>query len=277
MVQYDSGATPTGEFTAYGPFDFGSISAEGDAHTSNGDTLLVRLDATRVLVLWHEYAEPDLSDTSTMYSSRPLFAQVFDYNTTSHAMVAGEQYVFESGVEGGAGEMKAHWYEDAGVLVLASINYDNINLYGDSSTSFTAVDYNLTARTLRISGSEVTEGTSRHRIATISTQVDAIDYWYGFQMVGAGDRLAFLWPNGGSISMDIMYTKVRVGLVGNQRGALGAYDEGILIPDAGANGELYQHTHMVALDPTSNLAMFEQYSNAYALTHFKFVMAEEGP
>jgi hypothetical protein len=276
-VQYDSGATPTGQFTSYGPFDFGSLSAEGDAHTSNCDTLLVRLDGTRVLVLWHQYAEPDFSDTSTMYSSRPLFAQVFDYNTTSHTMVAGPQYVFESGLEGGGGEMSAHWYEDAGVLVLASANYDNTSLYGDSSTSFIGYDYNLTARTLRISGSEVTEGTSRHRIATMSTQVDAIDYWYGYQMVGAGDRLAFIWPNGGSVSMDIMYTKVRVGLTGNQRGALGVYDEGVLIPDAGSNGELYQHTNMVPLSATSNVAMFEQYSNAYALQHYRFLLAEEGP
>ncbi len=275
MVQYDNGATPTGQFTSYGPFGFGSISAEGDAYPIGADGILVRLDASRVMVVWQQYAESDASSTTYMYARRPLFAQVFTYDTTAHTMVAGDQYVFESGLEGGGGALQAHWYENGEVLVVAGINYSTIDNLDVGSTSYVGLDYNLTARTLRVTGTVVTEGTTHYRVASMGGGTNPEDYWYGFQMVGAADRLVFVWPEANDAGSTIKYTKVRIGLSGHQRGALGSYGTGVLFADEGLSREIYENGTMIQLDGTSSLAMFEQYLDNYALTSHRSVLARE--
>lgn len=247
------------KITSYGPFTFGAKSAEG-GNRWNQEMILLPMTGDRLLALWHDSREIDNTNSAYIAHKRTLHAQVLSYDLDAHTVTPGPLRRFESGIEGG--DMHAVYYPDSDIAVLFSQNWEPPE--------------HIAARSLIIQGTDVLNGHGGLRVLNAPTELTGWDnHWYSFQVVGAGDRLAVLWGEVGDAGGDIRYTKVRVGVTGAERGALGVYDEGVLIANTGIDIEPYREGPQVQLPDGSGLALFEHYLDDYNRAAYRFVLAKE--
>lgn len=256
LAEYD---TANDRLNHWGPFLFGGRKAMAGA--INTQMYAFRIDDERLIVLWADKSENDFSGTSYNDTYRPLHAQVLGYDLTTHTIhTQGPIRTFIAGV--GFDNPTIRWFPDQEIVVIVALNYDGVDYYEPTSVHGSALDYHIGARSLLVNGYDIQEGHSRLRIgAPVGPQ--AFDYIYSFAVVGEGDRFAVIWPDVSDLGGDLMYSKVRIGIEGSDRGALATYEQGVFWANTGLDYEMWTEDRPVVLADGTEVVTFEHYTDDY--------------
>lgn len=272
MVEYNAGT-----FADYGPFAFGGTSGIAGNHPTSS-TILVRLDGQRLLAVWWDKAELDFSNTTYMYARRPFHAQVLTYDTTAHTITAaGPVRHFSAGVEDD--DVCVKWYPEAQVLLIVAAGYGRTGNLNVSSVRPNTFDGHIAARSLIVDGTDVTEGSAAVRVAEMLRLTNnGEDYWYGWSMVAAGDRVFVVYPDVTDLGGDLRYCKFQVGLTGTERGAIGdPYADAILVDGGATDFEMWGGMSRQIELADGSLTFFEHYVDTYSQMAYRFLLAQEVP
>lgn len=261
-------------FASYGPWDIGAKSAEGGFYPGE-EAFLVPLTGNRFLALWMDYHEPDVTGVSYTFHRRILHAQVVSYDLSGHTATVGALCRMHAGIEGGDTQLIHFSTQD--LLFLFCMNWSQIDDLDPSAVGYVGGEEHIAGRSLIIQGTDVLAGAVVPIAYANHDRTSWDNYWYGFQMVTAGDRAAIIWTDIGDDGGDIKYTKVRLGIAGAERGALGVYDEGTLIPNpSGTDKEIWsQGGNPVQLPSGEGLAVFVHYTADYDLEVYRVLLAKE--
>jgi hypothetical protein len=249
-------------FDTYGPWEFGAKSDEG-GHDHTGAAFLFPCSNNRVLAVWSDASISDFTNTWYAHSNMMLCAQVLSYDLTGHTATAGDLFRCESGVEP-PGAYHGFFYPDGDVAVIANLNYMPVDQIGNQSVNYVGGDEHLAARTLIVDGTSVRSGAVARIQDAAYSKTEYGDYWYDMQVIPCGDRLVFLGTDAGTGEVgNIVYTKVRVGLSGAERGAIGAYETGNLYNGNVNDYEFFRYWQGITLSTGEGLGLIEHYINDY--------------
>ena len=264
-----------GLFDPHGPWTIGAMRAEGGFEPTNEATM-IPLAGNRLLALWFDEWESDLTGKSYSQHRQVLHAQILSYNLGSHTATAGPLCRFQAGIDAGDGETRHIYFPDEDLVFLFGINWNQINDFDDpTSAHYVGGDEHIGGRSLIIQGDTVLPGAIVPLAYANHNQPNWDSYWYGLQIVGAGDRVALLWSDVGDNGGYVRYTKCRLGLTGAERGAIGVYDEGVLVGGAATDFEMWADGGQVQLPTGEGLAAFIHYTDNYDSELMRFVLAKE--